>query len=72
MIDHRAQGLGAESTRPPFDTPHWPLAIEKVRYVGEPLAVVVAGTLAAARDAAAAVQVDYEILPTVTDAVAQR
>ena len=70
VIDHRAKAFGAESTRPPFDTPHWPLAIEKVRYVGEPLAVVVAGTLAAARDAAAAVQVDYEILPTVTDAVA--
>ena len=54
--------------RPPFDTPQWPLAIDKVRHVGEPLAVVIAATPEAARDAAAAVDVHYDILPAVTDA----
>ena len=40
VIDHRLKAFGAEAARPPFDTPQWPLAIDKVRYVGEPLAVV--------------------------------
>jgi len=38
-----------------------------VRYVGEPVAFVVAETLAQARDAAELVAVDYDILPSVTD-----
>ncbi|MBL8671754.1 MAG: xanthine dehydrogenase family protein molybdopterin-binding subunit, partial [Alphaproteobacteria bacterium] len=44
------------------------LAVERVRYVGEPVAFVVAETLDAARDAAEAVQVDYGDLPSVTTA----
>src|SRR5262245_1651920 len=44
-----------------------PLAIDRVRYVGEAVAVVVAESLAAARDAAEAVAVDYEVLSAVTD-----
>ena len=67
VIDHRRKAFGPDSARPPFDTPQWPLAIERVRHVGEPLAVVIAETLDAARDAAAAVEVDYDILPAVTD-----
>jgi carbon-monoxide dehydrogenase large subunit len=48
--------------------PHHPvLALEKVRYVGEPIAAVVADTLYHARDAAEAVSVDYEPLPAVVD-----
>ncbi len=39
------------------------LAHERVRFVGEPVAAVVADTLQAAKDAAEAVQVDYESLP---------
>jgi aerobic carbon-monoxide dehydrogenase large subunit len=39
------------------------LAHERVRYVGEPVALVVAQTLAQALDAADMVQVDYEALP---------
>ena len=40
-----------------------PLAVERVRYVGEPLAIVVAETAAQAEDAAAAVEVDIDELP---------
>src|SRR5512132_1233569 len=46
---------------------HPAIAAEKACYVGDPVAVVVAETLAAARDAAEKVQVDYEVLPAVTD-----
>ncbi|NRF66542.1 xanthine dehydrogenase family protein molybdopterin-binding subunit [Aquincola sp. S2] len=43
------------------------LAHERVRYVGEPVAAVVARTLAEARAAADAVWVDYDELPAVTN-----
>jgi carbon-monoxide dehydrogenase large subunit len=43
------------------------IAVGKVRYVGEPVAVVVAGTAAAAEDAAEAVALDIEELPVVAD-----
>jgi carbon-monoxide dehydrogenase large subunit len=46
----------------------WPcLALGKVRYVGEPIAAVLADTRYLAEDAAELVRVDYEELPTVTD-----
>ena len=44
-----------------------PLAHERVRFVGEPVALVVAHTMQQARDAAEAVAVDYEELPSVVD-----
>ncbi|HZO29616.1 MAG TPA: xanthine dehydrogenase family protein molybdopterin-binding subunit [Chloroflexota bacterium] len=44
-----------------------PLATDKVRYVGDPVAVVVAETRYGAKDAAAAVEVDYDPLPAVVD-----
>ena len=69
VIDYQQKAFGPEATRPPFDTPHWPLATGKVRYVGEPLAAVIAETPDAARDAAAAVEVGYDVLPAVTDSV---
>ena len=46
------------------------LAHERVRFVGEAVALVVAETLQQARDAAEAVAVEYEELPQVTDPVA--
>ncbi|OWV90793.1 xanthine dehydrogenase family protein molybdopterin-binding subunit [Rhizobium sp. R693] len=46
-----------------------PLAVETVRYVGDAVAVIVADSLAEARDAAEAVVVDYEELPVVVEAV---
>ncbi|MCS7312288.1 MAG: glyceraldehyde dehydrogenase subunit alpha [Acidobacteria bacterium] len=47
--------------------PHPPLAVDRVRYVGDAVAVVLATTRAAASDAAALVEVDYEPLPAVAD-----
>lgn len=46
------------------------IARERVRFVGEAVAVVVAHSLAQARDAAEAVMVDYEELPMVVDLAA--
>ncbi|MEP9395864.1 xanthine dehydrogenase family protein molybdopterin-binding subunit [Mesorhizobium sp. KR2-14] len=45
-----------------------PLAVDRVRYVGDAVAVVVAETKAQARDAAEAVEVAYEELEAVTTA----
>ena len=47
-----------------------PLAIERVRYVGEPIALVAARTRAEAEDAAAVVAIDFDPCPAVTDAEA--
>src|SRR5437588_139351 len=47
--------------------PHPALAQGKVRYVGDHVAVVIADTLAQARDAAEKIEVDYEVLPAVVD-----
>ncbi|MBS0548638.1 MAG: xanthine dehydrogenase family protein molybdopterin-binding subunit [Proteobacteria bacterium] len=53
----------------PMKKPDRPsLPTDKVRFVGDPVAFVVAETLAQAKDAAEAVMVDIESLPSVTDA----
>lgn len=44
------------------------LAIDRVRYVGEPVAVVVAESEAAAEEALEAIDVDYDLLPFVVSA----
>jgi carbon-monoxide dehydrogenase large subunit len=49
---------------------HYPLAIDRVRHVGEAVAAVVATTPEAAADAVADVLVDWEPLSAVTDPVA--
>ncbi len=46
---------------------HAALAQDKVNYVGDHIAVVIAESLAEARDAAELVEVDYGVLPAVTD-----
>jgi carbon-monoxide dehydrogenase large subunit len=46
--------------------PHMPLAIDAARYVGDPVAIVIAESQSAASDAAEAVQVDWDVLPAVT------
>jgi carbon-monoxide dehydrogenase large subunit len=53
----------------PFMGPHYPLATDKVRFVGEPVAMVVAATLPAAKEAVERVEAVYEVLPSVTDTV---
>lgn len=46
---------------------YYPIAIDKARYVGEPVAVVVADTRYIAEDACDLIQVEYEVLPAVSD-----
>ena len=53
----------------PFPSPdHHAVAIDMVRYAGEPVAVVVAADRYIARDAADAIVVNYDPLPAVVDA----
>jgi aerobic carbon-monoxide dehydrogenase large subunit len=59
-----AQGRGGAKMIMPFRPS---LASEKVMHVGDPVAMVVAETAAAAQDAADLVQVEYEELPAVID-----
>lgn len=61
---HRRDG------QPLVQTPWRMLASDTVRYVGDPVACVVADTQAQAQDAAEAIVVDYEPLPAVTDCAA--
>jgi len=79
--DVRADGLEpllpSARTNPqtgePFAFALQPLLAEgKVRYVGEPVALIVAGTCAEALDAAEMVMVDYSPLPAVTTAAVAR
>jgi carbon-monoxide dehydrogenase large subunit len=60
--------LKSRDGSPLLQTNRMPLATDKVRYVGDAIAFVVAETLAQARDAAEAVELDIEALPAVTDA----
>jgi len=57
---------------PMAEPPHPVLAVGKVRHVGDPVAVVIATTKQAAKDAAEALVIEYQDLPAVaslTDAV---
>ncbi len=54
---------------PMAEPPHYPLAVDRVRHVGDPVAVVIAETVEAAKDATELVEVEYESLPAVTDAI---
>ncbi len=45
----------------------YPIATDKVRYVGEPVAIVLATSRSAAEDAAERIEVRYDPLPPVTD-----
>jgi carbon-monoxide dehydrogenase large subunit len=71
MADAGFGGIPCAWVVPDSDTvtpPHLPIAIDTVRYVGDAVAIVVADTDANARDAAYAVDVDYDVLPVVVDA----
>src|SRR5215468_6636882 len=48
--------------KPVFIAPHYPLAVDRARFVGEGVAMVVAETLATAQAAADLVEVEYEVL----------
>jgi carbon-monoxide dehydrogenase large subunit len=65
---HGVKPIVADSSLPGFRaSEQWPLAREKVRHVGEAIAVCVAATRAEAEDLAAAVEIDFEELPAVVD-----
>ena len=66
-VDIRFPSFASKPEQKILDELQLPLAVSRVRYVGEAVAVVVADTLLAARDAAEHVQVEYEVLPAVTD-----
>jgi len=55
--------IGRRAFDNPRQWPHWPLARDKARHVGEPLVAVVAETYDQARDAVDAVEVAYDPLP---------
>ncbi len=60
----RPDGSPAPKTNRPL------IASDRVRFVGEPVAVVLAESIGTGKDAAEAVMVDYRELPLVTDPVA--
>lgn len=64
-------GMPAKWLRPDGEPmkyrPQPPLALGRVRYVGDPVALIVAETLAQAQDAAETIMVDYQPLPSITD-----
>src|SRR5262245_8927432 len=75
--DVRADGLGdvpcmvplvTRDGTPRHETPPPVPGLGKVRHVGQPVALVVAETLTAARDAAETIDVEYEALPAITEA----
>ncbi|HXR55628.1 MAG TPA: xanthine dehydrogenase family protein molybdopterin-binding subunit [Casimicrobiaceae bacterium] len=55
--------------KPMNEPPHPVLAQGKVRYVGDPVALVVAESVAQAKDAAEQIVVDYDVLPAVVNPV---
>ncbi len=58
--------------QPMKEPPHPCLAQGKVRHVGDQVAVVIAETLNQAKDAAALIEVDYDVLPAVVNAADAR
>jgi carbon-monoxide dehydrogenase large subunit len=67
-------GADLQSSLPPMPIqtpfpapPHYALAFDRVRHVGDPVAVVVAADRYVAQDAVDAIEVEYEELPAVVD-----
>ena len=74
--DLKADGIGDLPCEVPMtnrdgssrvEVPHPALAGEAVHHVGDPVAFIVADTVKAARDAAEAIAVEYDLLPSATD-----
>ena len=58
-------GVKFKDDTPMKEPAHPVLAIDKVRHVGDPIAVVIANSRAEAKDAAEQIVVDYQLLPAV-------
>ena len=56
------------TVQPASNLKDYPIAVGKVRYVGEPVAVVIAKSRYIAEDAAELIEVDYELMEPVLDA----
>ena len=72
-LQHKPAAVGPANPKipnrdgtPAFSAPQHALAIDTVRHVGEALVMVIADTLAAAKDGAESMEIEYEILPSVT------
>ncbi len=63
-VGRMARPFGVGTTVP---VKYYPAAVDTVRFVGEPVAVVVARSRYLAEDAAEAIRVEYDPLPAVTD-----
>jgi carbon-monoxide dehydrogenase large subunit len=70
LIAERGGGIKSRDGSPFADPPWRPLAVDRVRYVGEAVAVVLAATPSVAQDGAAAVRVHYAPRPAVVQGVA--
>jgi carbon-monoxide dehydrogenase large subunit len=66
-VDPRQPAFRYADERRPFEQPQPPFAEDRVRYVGEPLAVVIAETAALAHDAAQLVDMEYDVLSAAAD-----
>ena len=62
---HRKQRDGSPMVEPPYRI----LCLDRARFAGDAVAIVVAETLAIAQEAAEAVVIDYQAMPAVTDVV---
>jgi len=67
-IKKRMRPLPQATPPPARNAIDYPLAVDKVRFQGEPVAMVVAESRYLAEDAANQIDVDYEPLPAVMDA----
>jgi carbon-monoxide dehydrogenase large subunit len=70
LIAERGGGIRSRDGSPFAEPPWYPLALDRVRHVGEPVALVLAVTPAAARDGAEQVTARYTPRPSVVDAAA--
>jgi carbon-monoxide dehydrogenase large subunit len=68
--DHTKRAFRSFAGNVTVDIAHLPMPIDRVRYLGEPVLLVVGESLAAAHDAAERVTVSFDELPSVTDAQA--
>ncbi len=65
-IDVRKRAFTPQGDRVIHEQKHWPLAIDAARYLGEPVAAVIAQSATQAQDAAETVRVEYRALPPAT------
>lgn len=66
-LDHRKRAFRGLPDGLSIDIPQIPFPVDRLRYVGEPFAIVVAETADEAQDAADLIEIEVEDLPFVTD-----